>query len=417
MQRRLSLPSILTRRDWRDDLSAYLDDELTPRERERVETRLAQSEEMQEYFDDLQNMRTALKSFAPAPSAAPFQLTPEIIGRSTLTPLVPSGATRALRLSMATATVGVAAFAAVMVFDAIDSPTVTFTTTQAGDASRGVPTAQVVTEEVEVPPQSAAPTDPVTVTAVSSGPEPSVRVEPAAIEAEQAETEQEAAVAEVEQADVGQVQAEQQTDVAVEAQEAEMAQAMQEAQEVGQQQAESYAAEQQDGQASQAESVESAADDPSRRALTAGRQATDAEEDVAAEVTADDVVAQEVQAEAEPADAAAAVSQATEEPAPAAVSADEQAAESQTAGPAEDERDDDALGGEAQSESERRTVASSVRHTESDWPLEERPRSRSVELATDPAWERPVQIVLAAFAVAATTFWLTLAIMDRRRRT
>ena len=135
MLSRLSLPSFFSRRDWRDDLSAYLDNELTPRERERIEARLAQSEEMREYLADLQDMRSVLRGFSPAPSAAPFQLTAEILERDTRTPLSASGATRALRMSMATAAVGVAAFAAVMVFDVIDSPTVTFTTTQAGDMS------------------------------------------------------------------------------------------------------------------------------------------------------------------------------------------------------------------------------------------------------------------------------------------
>ena len=198
MQLRVSILSIFGRRDWRDELSAYLDDELTPQERVRVEARLAVSDEMQEYLADLQDMRSVLRSFAPAPAAAPFQLTPEIVERGTRTELAASGATRALRMSMATAAVGVAAFAAVMVFDVIDSPTVTFTTTQAGDSANSVPTAQVVTEEVELQSQSADESDVATVTQVSSGSEQPGRGDPPAAEAEEMESEQEAAVAAVE---------------------------------------------------------------------------------------------------------------------------------------------------------------------------------------------------------------------------
>ena len=394
MQWRLSLPSIFSRRDWRDDLSAYLDDELAPRQRTRIEAQLAQSDEMRQYLADLQDMRSVLRGFAPARSAAPFQLTPEVIERGTRVPLVESGATRALRMSMATAAVGVAAFAAVMVFDVIDSPTVTFTTTQAGDTSNSVPTAQVVTEEVEMQPESAAQSDSATVADVSSGSEQPGRVDPPAVEAEQAEAEQEAAVAvvEIEEQEV------------VQQQEAEYA-AQQEEAEQEQWQAE---------QAEQAEQAQSAAADPSRRALTAGGNASEGDEHDAQRVTADDVVAQQ-KAEATEDDAER--SQPTEAEATGSSSVDEEAAQPEAAGPAEREPVDDVPGTDAETEVQRRTVASSVRHTESDWPLEERPRSRSVELATDPSWERPVQIVLAAFAVAATTFWLTLAVVDRRRRT
>lgn len=402
MQWRLSLSSIFTRRDWRDDLSAYLDDELSPRERERVEARLSQSDEMREYLADLQDMRSVLRSFAPAPSAAPFQLTTEIIERGTRTSLAASGATRALRMSMATAAVGVAAFAAVMVFDVIDSPTVTFTTTQAGDMSNGVPTAEVVTEEVELQSESAEESDVAAVTEVSSDSEQPGRTDPPAAEAAQEEAEPEAAVAAVE----------------VEAQEQAMEQ---EAQQAAEQQEEAYEAEQEEAEQNwqaqpsvQDQSAQSAADDPSRRALTAGKQTAEGEEDGAQDVTAANVVAQE---QAEAVEDEADVSEPTEERETVSASAEDQAAEPETASPVEARQEDDMPAAEAQAETEKRIVASSVRHTESDWPLEERPRSRSVELATDPSWERPVQIVLAAFAVAATTFWLTLAIVDRRRRT
>ena len=412
MRLRLSLTSLLLRRDWRDDLSAYLDDELTPRERERVERQLAQSDQMREYLADLQDMRSVLRSFAPAPSPVPFQLTPELIERSTLTPFVASGATRALRLSMATAAVGVAAFAAVMVFDVIDSPTVTFTTTQAGDMSSNVPTAEVVTEEVELQSQSAAQSGTPAVSEVASDSEQPGRGDSPAVEAEQAEAEQEAAVAMVaieeqeEAMEQEAVQAAEQQEVEYEAEE-EQAEYESDA-EAGQ---ENWQTE----QAEQAEQALSAADDPSRRALSAGRKASEDDGSGNAQsVTAADVVAQD---EAEPAEAEAEVSQATEEEATVSAPVEEEAVESATDEPVEQERDDGRSSAQVQTEPERRTVASSVRHTESEWPLEERPRSSSVELATDPAWERPVQIVLAAVAVAATTFWLTLTIVDRRRRT
>lgn len=398
----LSILSIFGRRDWRDDLSAYLDDELNPQERERFETRLAVSDEMQEYLADLQDMRSVLRSFAPAPTAAPFQLTPEIVERGTRTQLAASRATRASRMSMATAAVGVAAFAAVMVFDVIDSPTVTFTTTQAGDSANGVPTAQVVTEEVELPSQSAEESDVAAVTQVSSGSEQPGRGDPPAAEAEQMEAEEEAAVAAVE----------------VEAQEQAMEQ---EAQHAVQQQEEASAAEQEESEEEwqaqrlkRDEPAQGEADDPSRRALTAGRSAAEGGEDDSQDVTAAGVVAEEEGATAED---GAEVSQANDADETVSSSADEQAAEPDVASSVDEDQDVATSRAETQSETEKRTVARSVRHTESDWPLEERPRSRSVELATDPSWERPVQIVLAAFAVAATVFWLTLAIMDRRRRT
>ena len=287
---------------------------------------------------------------------------------------------------MATAAVGVAAFAAVMVFDVIDSPTVTFTTTQAGDSLDSVPTAQVVTEEVELQSQSAEESDVAAVTQVSSASEQPGRGDPPAAEVEEMEAEEEAAVAAVE----------------VESQE----QAME--QEAQQEEAE------ENWEAQQAEPIQRGDDDPSRRALTAGRKAKDGGEDDAQDVTAAGVVAGDEAAAAEDGAEAVQLNDAEET---VSSSVDEPAAEPDVAASADDDQDVEGSMAERQSETEKRTVARSVRHTESDWPLEERPRSRSVELATDPSWERPVQIVLAAFAVTATVFWLTLAIVDRRRRT
>ena len=395
MGMRLSLTSLFRRGDWRDDVSAYLDDELSPRERQRMEARLAASAEMREYLAELEQMRSVLRSFDPAQSSVPFQLTPEMINDPARVPLRPTVAARALRLSMSTAAVGVATFAAVMVFDAVDSPTVTFTTTSAGDMSRRIPTAAVVTDEVEVEveAQEAAEEEPARVTAVAATSEASERQQPARAEADQ---EQEA-----EQAEEA-MQEEEQASVA----DAEYEEAEQEAV-----QEEEYEEEAQQQQTVTEQSSKQAASDPSRRALTAGRAG---EESDAENVTAEQVVAQqeaEDSAQASGRDAAPDPAQNNASTSDQSAASDSTAAES----PARD-RGDDQQSASAATQSETRTVATSVTHTESDWPLEQRPRSGTVQLATDPSWEQPVQIVLAAIAISATVFWLVLTIVDRRRR-
>ncbi len=395
MGMRLSLTSLFRRGDWRDDVSAYLDDELSPRERQRVEARLAASAEMREYLAELEQMRSVLRSFDPAQSSVPFQLTPEMINDPARVPLRPTVAARALRLSMSTAAVGVATFAAVMVFDAVDSPTVTFTTTSAGDMSRRIPTAAVVTDEVEVEveAQEAAEEEPARVTAVAATSEASERQQPARAEADQ---EQEA-----EQAEEA-MQEEEQASVA----DAEYEEAEQEAV-----QEEEYEEEAQQQQTVTEQSSKQAASDPSRRALTAGRAG---EESDAENVTAEQVVAQqeaEDSAQASGRDAAPDPAQNNASTSDQSAASDSTAAES----PARD-RGGDQQSASAATQSETRTVATSVTHTESDWPLEQRPRSGTVQLATDPSWEQPVQIVLAAIAISATVFWLVLTIVDRRRR-
>ena len=395
MGMRLSLTSLFRRRDWRDDVSAYLDDELSPRERQRMEARLAASAEMREYLAELEQMRSVLRSFDPAQSSVPFQLTPEMINDPARVPLRPTVAARALRLSMSTAAVGVATFAAVMVFDAVDSPTVTFTTTSAGDMSRRIPTAAVVTDEVEVEveAQEAAEEEPARVTAVAATSEASERQQPARAEAEQ---EQEA-----EQAEEAMQEEEQASVAAVDYQQAEQ-EAAQEAE---------YEEEAQQQQTVTEQSSKQAASDPSRRALTAGRAG---EESDAENVTAEQVVAQqeaEDSAQASGRDAAPDPAQNNASTSDQSAASDSTAAES----PARD-RGGDQQSASAATQSETRTVATSVTHTESDWPLEQRPRSGTVQLATDPSWEQPVQIVLAAIAISATVFWLVLTIVDRRRR-
>ena len=376
------------RADWRDDVSAYLDDELSPRDRARVEARLAQSAEMQDYLADLEQMRTVLRRFDPAQSASPFQLTPEMIDDPARISVRPAGTARALRLSMSTAALGVATFAAVMVFDAVDSPTVNFTTTSADTEPTRVPTAAVVTDEVEVQAQAGGASDE-GASPTSSEPE---SVSAAAQEAQEEERTTVAAVAS-EQADQQQAAQE-----AVEQEEAE-------------QQAEAYQEEQ-----AQQEAQESAAEstaDPSRRALTAGRSSGDGQ---AKSVNVEDVVAeQEEVAAAEQAQSTDEVSaDATAEQ--AADPTDEQRPEAQqsaAASPAEASSEDEHS---ASARTETRSVATSVAQGESDWPLEQRPRSSTVRLARDPSWELPVQIVLAAVAISSAVFWLVLTIADRRRR-
>ena len=158
---------LLTRRDWRGDASAYLDDELTPRQRNQFEARLARSNEMQEYLDDLRQMRTALRGYAAESVRAPFQITPEMLASQTAAPLRTTRIERALRLSMATAAVGVATFTAVLIFDAVDRPTVTFTTTSAGDTRADAPAAQVVVERATAQ-ESAAGGSAVAVASIAS---------------------------------------------------------------------------------------------------------------------------------------------------------------------------------------------------------------------------------------------------------
>ncbi len=373
MRWRLISSILLRRGDWREDVSAYMDDELSPRERARVEARLAESEEMREYLADLEDMRSVLRSFEPAHSAAPFQLTPEMLNSPTRVLAPPSSTARALRWSVSTAAVGVATFAAVMVFDAVDSPTVQFTTTSAGEQPSSVPTVAVVTEEIEIQDQSQPASD-------SSAAQQSGRPESAA-----APTEEEAA----EEAPRVTVLASGQEQEAVEA-------------EVDQAQEEST----QDSVDTQA--ADEAAADPSRRGLTAGRGGGTSD---AQSVTAADVVAQDEAVESEAAEQAEVVSSqsadtTTSEPQDQVEATAETSAESDTSEQAS----------VAESQSETRSVATSVSRVEADWPLEQRPRSSTVQLATDPDWERPVQIVLAAIAIGSTVFWLVLTIVDRRRR-
>lgn len=377
------------RADWRDEISAYLDDELSPRERARVEARLAESAEMQDYLADLEQMRTVLRGFEPSQSATPFQISPEMLDDPARISARPAGTARALRLSMSTAALGVATFAAVMVFDAVDSPTVNFTTTSADAQPTLVPTAAVVTDEVEVQAQAGETSDEAA-SPTSSEPES------VAASAQDAQEEEEpAAVA------------------AVASEHAEQQEAAQEAveQEEAEQQAEAYQEEptQQEAQ----EAAEESTADPSRRALTAGRSSGAGE---AKSVNVEDVVAEQEEGEA-----AEQAQSADEVSADAAADHAENAAgeshqeETQTAAesPVQESSEERQA---TVTQTETRSVATSVAQGESDWPLEQRPRSTTVQLARDPSWELPVQIVLAAVAISSAVFWLVLTIADRRRR-
>lgn len=376
------------RTDWRDEISAYLDDELSPRDRARVEARLAESAEMQDYLADLEQMRTVLRRFEPAQSATPFQLSPEMLDDPARMPVQPAGTARALRLSMSTAALGVATFAAVMVFDAVDSPTVNFTTTSADAEPTRVPTAAVVTDEVAVQAQAGE-------TGNEAASQTSSEAESVSVAAQEAQQEERAAVA------------------AVASEQAEQQEAAQEAaeQEEAEQQAEAYQQEQ-----AQLEAQESAAEstaDPSRRALTAGRSSGDGQ---AKSVNVEDVVADQDDAEtAEPAQSADSVSADAAEDHAADTADGSRQEETQTAAdsPAQESSEESQA---TVTQTETRSVATSVAQGESDWPLEQRPRSTTVQLARDPSWELPVQIVLAAVAISSAVFWLVLTIADRRRR-
>ena len=308
---------------WRDELSAYVDGELSDRQRARVEARLAKSEEMRAYLADLEQMRSVFRQLAPSPTPTPFQLTPEMLSRSAHETVAARSTARALRLSMAAAAIGVATFGAAMLFDLLDSPSVRFTATDASATLSAEPTSaqpeQTATEGASA--QDADTPTPVMVASVAAQEE---------VEAEQAAQEQ--------------VQSE-------------------------------------DAEPTPSAQQRAAADDPARRALTSGTGQGDSG---AQAVSAEDVVAQQ----AEPSDTAASQATTEESAAPAveAVATPQQSASASVA----------------------------TTPARSDWPLEQRPRSSSVELATDPSWEQPLQFVLAALAAAALAVYLALLLAQRR---
>ena len=383
------LHGLAGRTDWREDVSAYLDGELTERDRDRLEAQLRESTEMQEYLTDLQQMRSILRRFEPEPSATPFQLTPEMLSKRKLTSLPASPNARALGWSLSTAVAAVAIFAAVMIFDAIDSPSVNFTVSSAGVEERTIPTAIVATEEVEVQAQSAAMQSASPASDVESDEADAEVVTVTAVRGEAAEEEA--------------VQAQQEEHAAEyeEAADEEQEQAMQE--------------EMQAQQQAQQAAITAAAADPSRRALTAGQGSGSSD---AESVTAEDVVLQSSADESEgeamqdydanPELTATQGDASSDQPAQATTSTLSQSTQMSATNSAAEA---------GQTQTERRSVATSVTVVESDWPLEQRPRSGTVVLASDPSWELPLQIILAAIAIGATVFWLVLNHVERRRLT
>ncbi len=385
---RLISSLLLRRADWREDVSAYMDDELSPRDRARVEAQLAESTEMQEYLADLEEMRSVLLRFDPEPSAVPFQLTTEMLNDPSRVAATPSSTARALRLSMSTAAVGVATFAAVMVFDAVDSPTVNFTTTAADDQAARVPTAAVVTDQVEVAAQ----------------PQRSSASDSAQAAGRPESTEAAAREAQEEEAEVVTV-----TAVAASQEQQEAAEEMAQEEEAALEQAQEERAEEEAEEQAAKQATDEAASDPSRRALTAGRGSGSGD---TRGVRVEGVVAQQEEdpeAEQAIADSSEAESQTAGGETGDQQAQDEAAVATSAAPTGQDEQ-------QTAAETETRSVATSIARGESDWPLEQRPRSSTVQLASDPSWERPVQIVLAAIAISATVFWLVLTIVDRRRR-
>ncbi len=407
MTRRLNLRTswaelMLRRSGWRDDVSAYMDDELSPGERERVESRLAESGEMRAYLADLEQMQASLRRLYVEPSPVSFQLTPEMLDqplRETVGgPFSPS---RTMALA-SVAVIAAAAFAAALVFDVIDAPSVQYAGTSASSVSSvsseaaGIPTTSVRTETVET---QATPSAQL---AGAAEPESSV-----AAFAEQAEEEAQEEVME---------QAEQQAWEQAEAEavaETEREEAM----------AEQAAEEQQVAAADESASAAAAADtdDPSRRALTAGRsdgEATDARPVSASAVLASSAQSEEsaVSEEAEASDGGSASANGTGQATDAVDAVDEQSSSEGSSGadPARAEiavsDDGDAVDVEV-TRTVRLVTVTEASAVESAWPLQERARQ---PLAADPGWELPLQLALGSLAAAAALACLLLVMWDRR---
>ncbi len=400
MMRRLNLPTswtdlMLRRSGWRDDVSAYMDDELSPEERERVEARLAESGEMQEYLADLQQMHASLRRLYVEPPPVSFQLTHEMLDqplRETVGGHFSPSRTMALA---SVAVIAAAAFAAALVFDLIDAPSVQYAQTSASSVAAepaGIPTTSVRTQAVEAQASPSAPS------AGATEPESSV-----AAFAEQAQE---------------QMQAEQQ------AQEQAEAQAIAET-DRGDDAIAQHAADKphdaaSDGPASSAEDT----DEPSRRALTAGRsdgEATDARPVSASAVLAESPQSQQsaMSEDTQAADDRSASANATT----AADAADDESSSERSNGSAEESSGEDparvqsaiADDGDAVDVEVTRTVrlvtVTEASDVESAWPLQERARQ---PLAADPGWELPLQLALGSLAAAAAMACLLLGLWDRR---
>ncbi len=389
------------RTDWREELSAYLDDELPPRERSRVEARLAASDEMRAYLAELQAMQSIIRQVAPPLSHRPFQLTPELIAAAESAERVSARQTEfGKRLTpsyvavSAVATIAFAAFVSLAVFDVVHPPSVEFSQTNANQINLGpadVPTATVTTDTVEVAAES-QPEPQATVTSRDSG----EAQEWAAEQAQQEAVEELAAE-----------QTAQQEQAALAASDQEPA-----------------AAATSDEPAGSTSDAEQAREDPSRRALTSGSgggsttQSTvvanrdrDAISDTSSTADGAGAVADDQVASASDAAESSAA-------APSAPAADAETSEAIDTQRATDEADRP----ESQSAptastqpptvTAQRTVATSTSVTQ--WPLQQRARERPLPAAADPSWEWPLQVALGVLTLVSAVAWLMLHFWSRR---
>src|SRR5512139_3652907 len=69
----------ITIRDW-EALSAYLDNQLKPKDRVRLESRLEESPELRSAYEELRRTRAVLRSQRPLRAPRNFTLTPEMAG-------------------------------------------------------------------------------------------------------------------------------------------------------------------------------------------------------------------------------------------------------------------------------------------------------------------------------------------------
>ena len=389
------------RADWREELSAYLDGELSPRERSRVEARLAASDEMRAYLANLQAMQSMIRQVAPPLSHRPFQLTPELIAAAESAERVSARQTEfGKRLTpsyvavSAVATIAFAAFVSLAVFDVVHPPSVEFSQTNANQINLGpadVPTATVTTDTVEV--------------AAESQPEPQATVSSRdSVEAQESATEQAQPEAVEELA----------TELVAQQEQAALAASDQEDQEL----AAVATSDEPAGSTSDAEQVR---EDSSRRALTSGSGGGSTTQSAAVANRDRDAISDTSSA----ADGAGAV-------ADDQIASASDAAESRAAEPAADAETSEAIDTQrATDEADRpesqsaptastqpptvtvqRTVATSTSVTQ--WPLQQRARERPLPAAADPSWEWPLQVALGVLTLVSAVAWLMLHFWSRR---
>ena len=97
-------------RRWVRQVDAYVDDRLTPVERELFEERVAESDDVRQALDDTWALKQRLRQMPQHPAPRSFQLTPEMVEKPALRP-VPRGSIVTLRLAQGTAAAALAAFA------------------------------------------------------------------------------------------------------------------------------------------------------------------------------------------------------------------------------------------------------------------------------------------------------------------